>query len=386
MNNEMNNNNVNPAMNFGAPASDNTGNVGLQNNGVVTNNSQPVQTLSSVIPPVVGSEVSQPGQIPVQPIEVPAQSSVQEPVQPVEVQAPISSPIEQPIMQQPIQPTEVMQQSQPVQSQVTPVEMPIQQPPVQPTVQEPIQPQQPVVQPMVNNIDTSGISGSQINGDSNLDNTEKKKTPILMLLITIIIVVGVAVFLFLYLTGKINFGGTGTSSDQGNGNVVDNADNQNVELASWMNYLLEQNITEIKLSKVTTDGSEDTEVVLTTDQLKEIFSKMMNYGLVELYTDSEDSITQYTELYVTYSKGDSNYTLSVRNDLILLNNSINIADSDLVSSLENSNPAVDELNKDKTDVFAEFKFDNLDISIYDEYFTTIDEDNTDTTDTNQDEQ
>ena len=319
MNNETNNNTgVNPAMNFGPPAP-----------------------------------------------ETPAAAPT--PVAPTEVQQPVVPPV--------APATPVQEAPQPVVPPVAPVQEPVAPTPVAPVTPSPMQPQPAVAEPVAPTMPTgtTEISGSQVNGADALDGTEKKKTPIGMIILTVLVLAGVGVFLFMYLTGKINFGGNGNSED--NTTVVD--DNTNtVVLANWMNYLLEQNITEIKLSKVTVSNNDSTEVVLTTEQLREIYANMATYTLNEAYSKPDNYGTipdEHSELSIAYSKNDSNYTCVLKGNAIWFNDSMNITDAYFLAALESSNPTVDEANKDVEGAHQVFTLNNFDTSVYEAYFATDNE-------------
>lgn len=350
MNNDMNNN-VNPAMNFGIPQPD-------QNSTPMGPTPVPPAAPVGAVPPV-GAEAT------------PMQQMPQAPVGPVPTQPqPIPqtvTPVQTPEVQQPtpvVTPEPVMQ---PVSPQPTLVDSPVVQP-VQPTPvdnsQAPVQ--SPQMQQPVSNVNTTEISGTLASGSDNLDGTEKKKTPVVMILITILVVAGVGVFLFLYLTGKINFGGNSSNGEE----TVDTGETT-VELASWMNYLLEQNITEVKLTRTTEDGSGDAEVVLTTNQLREVFTNMMNYNLIKGYT-SGTGFTYGDVLSITY--GDENYNLEIAGNWF---RSSNLQDQNLLDMLDTSvSETRNEENKDEDGNFVYYLLNDFDTSIYDGYFTTAIEEET----------
>ena len=250
---------------------------------------------------------------------------------------------------------------------------------MQQQVQTPVMPMQSqsMMQPMMGGVPPQvPIMSMPMQTSTDVNDTmasKKTKTPILMIIITILVVVGVAVFLVLYLTGKINFGASNTNN-QGNGNTAEEINNQedNV-LMSWMNYLLDQNITEIRLSRYTeNDGSisndalsNPTVVTLNTEQLENIFANMTSYNLIKYYS-SGSVIGTTDELKVTYTSGDNSLVFMISGGRISFDNNGN-----LLELFENSEHIIQddgETSRD-SDNYS-FILENFDSDFYDEYFVS----------------
>lgn len=250
---------------------------------------------------------------------------------------------------------------------------------MQQQVQTPVMPMQSqsMMQPMMGGVPPQvPIMSILMQTSTDVNDTmasKKTKTPILMIIITILVVVGVAVFLVLYLTGKINFGASNTNN-QGNGNTAEEINNQedNV-LMSWMNYLLDQNITEIRLSRYTeNDGSisndalsNPTVVTLNTEQLENIFANMTSYNLIKYYS-SGSVIDTTDELKVTYTSGDNSLVFMISGGRISFDNNGN-----LLELFENSEHIIQddgETSRD-SDNYS-FILENFDSDFYDEYFVS----------------
>jgi len=250
---------------------------------------------------------------------------------------------------------------------------------MQQQVQTPVMPMQSqsMMQPMMGGMPPQvPIMSMPMQTSTDVNDTmasKKTKTPILMIIITILVVVGVAVFLVLYLTGKINFGASNTNN-QGNGNTAEEINNQedNV-LMSWMNYLLDQNITEIRLSRYTeNDGSisndalsNPTVVTLNTEQLENIFANMTSYNLIKYYS-SGSVIGTTDELKVTYTSGDNSLVFMISGGRISFDNNGN-----LLELFENSEHIIQddgETSRD-SDNYS-FILENFDSDFYDEYFVS----------------
>ena len=156
-----------------------------------------------------------------------------------------------------------------------------------------------------------------------MENQRNNKGVIALL---IVIIVMLATLCILFATGTISF----NSGDVNNENITsDETTNENNDSNSqknnydaWMNYILEQNITSVKISSTIVAESPNDyyqdERNLTTTQLKEIFNKLMNYKLVKYYhqglgSGAGDSIT------ISYSKNGDNYSVDIFNGIILIN-------------------------------------------------------------------
>ena len=201
-----------------------------------------------------------------------------------------------------------------------------------------------------------------------MENQRNNKGVIALL---IVIIVMLATLCILFATGTISF----NSGDVNNENITsDETTNENNDSNSqknnydaWMNYILEQNITSVKISSTIVAESPNDyyqyERNLTTTKLKEIFNKLMNYKLVKYYhqglgSGAGDSIT------ISYSKNSDNYSVEIFNGIILINE-----DKDLLNALENSKDGEEnEVGLDKQGECYSYKFQGNILSILDEYF------------------
>ena len=118
---------------------------------------------------------------------------------------------------------------------------------------------------------------------------EKRKSLIIIGLIAIIAVL--STILVLLLTGVLNIENDNTNKEN---NKVENSENNEdandeditSEYANWMNYLLETDIQEIKVTRIRSVAFGDKEeynktITLSVDDLKDSFKEMNNYELVK---------------------------------------------------------------------------------------------------------
>ena len=247
----------------------------------------------------------------------------------------------------------------------------------QPTMQDGMQPS-----PMMPNGSMVVNNEGSVNADGNSAG-EKQKKPIVLIIITVLVVVGIAVFLILFLTGKINFGASSTNN-QGTGNIIEDVNDvqDNNGLTDWMNYLLGQNITEITLSRYTdADGvaGEDTlsnpiVVTLTTEQLENIFTQMVDYNLVKYYASGRGMSTE-DELLITYTNDEGSFDFVISGGRIQFDDNSELLE--LFENTEYTTQSDGETSLDGEDY--NFILENFDNAIYGEYFEDINanEDNND---------
>ena len=342
MNNEMNNN----LNNQGNPNGINYGTNGIPAGAAPMMPQQPVYPM--------------PAQPPVAPAapEMPMANNMTAPVTP------------QPVNPQPLEPSQVnfVASNNSTPGMPTPMPTPMNPQPMPATApmpgsmpQTPMMNSQPMMGPMPGPMMPNGMPAQPAGVPNNNGTTpegSKEKNPILMIILTVVVVLGVIVFLVLYLTGKINFGSKNPSSGT---DVVENPTTKN-ELADWMNYLLEQETSEIKISRYI-DADNTKSINLTKEQLESIFTKMKDYSLVKYYSTSKT--VSNDDLQISYTKNDVtyNFTLSGEN--------INIGDdSDFVALFTESDITIEddgETSRDSENYNYILK--NFDSSIYDEYFT-----------------
>ena len=117
---------------------------------------------------------------------------------------------------------------------------------------------------------------------------EKKKNLIIIMLVAIIAVL--STILVLLLTGILNFENDNTNKENntienGGNSKNENDEDTTSEYANWMNYLLETNIQEIKVTRIRSAAFGDKEeytktITLSVDDLKDFFKEISSYELV----------------------------------------------------------------------------------------------------------
>ncbi len=343
------------------------------------------------VPPVNGAPVppQQPVyQTPVQPPVAPAPEMMA--AQPQMPQPAANAPVApQPVNPQPLEPAPVnyvatptpvapAPQSAPVAPTMsTPApmapapEMPVaspQMPGVQPIAPAaPVMPQQPMMAPAPGQMMPGGMPNAVPPMANNANagvapEGEKEKLPIVMIIITVLVVVGVAVFLIMYLTGKISFHKKPSNPTP----AITEPTTNEVVLADWMNYLLDQKPTEVKINRLI-DADNTKSVNITTEQLKSLFTKMKDYSLVKYYSTSRSVAND--ELQVTYVKDDVTYNFTLSGENITIGD-----DSNLKTLFENGATDVEDdgqTSRDSEDFNYIIK--NINGNIYDEYFSESEE-------------
>ena len=225
----------------------------------------------------------------------------------------------------------------------------------------PVMPNQPISQPLNGGLPPQmpGVPGQP---NATVSEEKSNKAPVVLIIITILVVAGVTVFLIMYLTGKISFGPK-PNNNQGNGTTQTEQQGQAVKLANWMDYLLEQEIVDIKLTRYV-DADNTTLVSLNSDQLKEIFTKMKKYSLVKYYSDTEAVAND--QLEVTYTLDGMAYSFKILGENFKFDE-----DSKIVELFNKSEYNVEDdghTSRDGEDYNYILK--DFDTKIYDDYFTS----------------
>ena len=211
----------------------------------------------------------------------------------------------------------------------------------------------------------------------------KNKNGIIALLVVLVIIL--AVLCVLFATGTISFKNNEIDNTKNinqqineidnmkndNQNIIDNSESQSTSYSTWMNYILDQNITNIIINRSRyADNPKDeynAKVNITTEQLKNIFSKLMNYNLVKYYLQGS-GFTYGDILTISYSVNGTNYDVKIANGQLWAD-SVNLKDNNLLNALENSNHTVrNEDVKDMEGAYFNYSFQGYDNSIFDEYF------------------
>lgn len=116
--------------------------------------------------------------------------------------------------------------------------------------------------------------------ENNAIETNKNKNLIIGVMACIIVLLIVALVYFVFIKKDDK---TVDNKGENNQQVIDNNDktNENDNLKPWMKYILEQNITSMELIEYpcSEDNFEKRTITITTDQLKNIFNKFLNYKM-----------------------------------------------------------------------------------------------------------
>lgn len=233
-----------------------------------------------------------------------------------------------------------------------------------PQQQTAVAPQQTSIQPMPNTLQSNNITQTQSTGtpiqDEPTEPVKKKTSPILVVVLVIVLlaVVGFEVIYFAKPFDKKN------NRENNSQEVLTPQEDNNY--ANWMNYLLEQNITNITLERTTEDGSNNKSVDLTTDDLNAIFIKMGEYKLVKNYVEGI-GFTGSDKLTITYTKNDSDFNITINDGVIMANNETT-NDSELLQEFEKSEYVIEneDLMNEKEILYI-YILKNFDNAIYDEY-------------------
>ena len=132
----------------------------------------------------------------------------------------------------------------------------------------------------------------------------------------------------------------------------------NLSYAPWMTYILNQNITSITATKYKDDGPDIIKKVgLDKDQLKDIFSKLVDYKLIKTCLGSGFA---GDEILISYSVNNKDYGLKLNRRLYKVGD-----DKALAIALENSKSEV-QGEADETEYY--YRFQEYDFTILDKYF------------------
>ena len=203
-----------------------------------------------------------------------------------------------------------------------------------------------------------------------MENQNNNKGVIALLIVIIIIL---AVLCVLFATGTIGFKSNEVTNNANNNtsNETTNNNQQNNNYATWMNYILEQNITNVNIDRSRyADNPADeyhAKVNLTTEQLKNVFSTLMNYNLVKYYLQGS-GFTYGDILTISYSVNGTNYDVKIANGQLWAD-SVSLKDANLLNALENSNHTVENEDvKNMEGAFFNYRFQGYNESILDEFF------------------
>ena len=195
---------------------------------------------------------------------------------------------------------------------------------------------------------------------------KKKDSPILVAILLILLIAIIA-FIVIYLTKPFDKNKK-TDDNTTNQEVVDNNNTENTTYPAWMNYLQEQNITNITLERTSLDAEKKI-ASLNNDNLNTIFAKLANYKLIKRYHEGA-GVADGDILTIEYTKGDDNYDVKMVNGIIFAD-SESLKDEELRDIFEKSEHTTEnEELKDREGTFYNYELDNYESTILDEFFVT----------------
>lgn len=279
------------------------------------------------------------------------------------VQSAPAAPVEQPASAQP-----AVNPAQPQPVAATPINTPSASPmpePVAPTpAPAPVAPAPaPAVEPVapVPNTIEQPVMSSPNESLPVEEEGQKKKSPLLIILL-IVVLLGVVAFDVIFFIKPFD------KKDNGTAEPTETTEPTTPEFSSWMNYLLGQNITDVVLERTTEDGSGDKTATLTTDQLSAIFTKLLGYQLSQQYLEGS-GFTYGDVLTINYTVNEESYSVKIANGSLFADD-VSLKDDGLRAALEESEHIVENEDlKDKEGAFYNYKFQNYDSTILDEYLT-----------------
>ena len=208
--------------------------------------------------------------------------------------------------------------------------------------------------------------------EDNVVETIKKKNVIMgvMACIIILLIGELVYFVFVKKEDK-----PVDNNGENNQQVIDNTDKptENDNLKPWMEYILQQNITKIEVSKVpcSEDNFDTKTATLSVDQLRNVFKKFMNYKLRVSYSGGGGWECGET-LIIKYLKDGKEYELEyLGNEGHVVPSSdgcATIYDKDLENALYNSSDIKDEEFKNQEGICVMYDMLAPDNYLFDEYF------------------
>ena len=191
-----------------------------------------------------------------------------------------------------------------------------------------------------------------------------------MLLVAIVAIL--STILVLVLTGNLDLNNEGSNPTLDNNENAEQDDTEeNFEYANWMNYLLESDIQEIRVTRVRNVLFGDNidygkTVTLTKNDLEKIFRELNGYSMIKQYVDGLGGPAKDV-FELTYFVDGISYKFRIIYGVIVVGD----LDSKLLEILNNNNyPIRDENYKDIYGSSYIFRFDTTEsiYSIFDECF------------------
>lgn len=201
---------------------------------------------------------------------------------------------------------------------------------------------------------------------------EEKNSKLNVILICIIVVI-FAVLATLFATGTISFNkNTNNESGEKDNKPSDTKENDYTgDYDKWMNYLLTKNDLKVTVSRVRYADDYVTEtynktVTLSKDQVKDLFTKLMNLKLVNRCTSGRGTADPNEDSIVySYSENGVNYEVSMSGfDSLWTFYDKDKVDSTFLDAIEKSKDASEGTELDD----CVYEFDGFKNTLLDEYF------------------
>ena len=194
--------------------------------------------------------------------------------------------------------------------------------------------------------------------ENNVVEQNKNKNLIIGVMACIIVLLIAALVYFIFIKKD-----DAQPKNENNNNQQENANNNEKEEISykpWMNYILEQNMTSIELIEYpcSEDNFEKRTITITTDQLKSIFKKLLNYKMRVSYIGGAGWVCGQT-LNIKYLKDGKTYELMFVPNYFIPSSSddgkTTILDKDLENALYSSvDMKENEEAKGQDDVYSHY--------------------------------
>jgi len=202
---------------------------------------------------------------------------------------------------------------------------------------------------------------------------EEKNSKLNVILICIIVVI-FAVLVTLFATGTISFNkdnNTGNNSENDNKPSDTKENDYTGDYDQWMNYLLTKNDLKVTVSRVRYADDYVTEtynktVTLSNDQVKDLFTKLMNLKLVNRCTSGRGTANPNEDNIVySYSENGVNYEVSMSGfDSLWTFYDNDKVDNTFLDAIEKSKDASEGTELDD----CVYEFDGFKNTLLDEYF------------------
>ena len=198
--------------------------------------------------------------------------------------------------------------------------------------------------------------------ENNIVEENKKKNLIIGVTVCVIILIVAALVYFLFIKKDDKKETNGKENNQ-----QEKANDDGVAYKPWMNYLLEQNITNIELIEYPCpEDQTDRNIKIDKDKLKDIFKKLSNYKMKLSYSIGIGGACGQS-LSIKYLKNGVEYEFQFGPVYFSSSISDDGEDKDFDNALSNSVDVKDENGKDEEGAFAIYDLDSEE-ELLDEFF------------------